>query len=148
MDPLLSPAPVMRTDTFGLTSSDNDTVDTEDEFCIIDIGTNQNETLVQIGAEDSKLDVSTLRAKLATLETSNTNEFMNSSNELESARSPIDDDIQEVEDMEVVGGGSHQVIVKVDTPRSIVMWQFSSQPRGIAMGLGYQESVKDEIIQV
>ena len=41
--------------------------------------------------------------------------------------------------MNIEGGAIHQVPTVVRTPRTVVAWQFSSQPRGIAVGLSYKD---------
>lgn len=41
--------------------------------------------------------------------------------------------------MNIEGGAVHHVSTEVHTPRTVLAWQFSSQPRGIAVGLSYRD---------
>ena len=91
-----------------------------------------------------------MRAKLATLEALNNNDpsttTVNGFNG--SSASNSQDDAQEVDNLEMGGGQCHRVMVKVSTPRTVVQWQFSSQPLGIAIGLNYQESEDGDVKSV
>lgn len=143
VEPLHARLDLDPTTTYTLTSTDNTTVDPDDEFCVID--TMPKGEAFPFG--DSRLDVHALRNKLASLESSTVNgleeetgDYRKGSNQV----SPTSSDIQEVSDMEVEGGSVHSVLVLVETPRTVVSWQFSSQPKGIALGLKYQER-EDEI---
>ena len=137
------------TTTYTLTSTDTTTVDPDDEFCVIEtMSKNDDFPVGQDTHGDSRLDVHALRAKLANLESSTVNgleeeggDYRRGSNQT----SPTSSDMQEVNDMEVEGGGVHSVVVLVETPRTVVSWQFSSQPKEIAVGLKYQEREGDEI---
>ncbi len=94
-----------------------------------------------------------MRAKLATLEASNNNDPSTTAAATTNgfngnSASSSQDNAQEVDDLEVDGGQCHKVMVKVSAPRTVVQWQFSSQPRGIAMGLNYQESENGDVKSV
>ena len=153
VDPVLSNTNITYTMTSTTTSSSKIT-DPDDEFCVIE-AMPRNEVF-PVGLDspgDPRLDVSALRAKLATLETSTTPMSNGTLKETENRLSSkpgtlLDSDIQEVEEMEVAGGASHHVKVLVNTPRTVVAWQFSSQPKGLAVGLNYQEQEGDKIVEV
>ena len=137
------------TTTYTVTSTDTTTVDPDDEFCVIEtMPKGESFPIGQDNHGNSRLDVHALRAKLASLESSTVNgleeeagDYRRGSNQM----SPTNLDMQEVTDIEVEGGGVHSVLVLVETPRTVVSWQFSSQPKGIAVGLKYQEREGDEI---
>ena len=147
VDPVLSNTNITYTMTSTTTSSSQIT-DPDDEFCVIE-AMPRNEVF-PVGVDspgDPRLDVSALRAKLATLETSTTPMSNGTDNRLSSKPgTPLDSDVQEMEEMEVAGGASHHVKILVNTPRAVVAWQFSSQPKGLAVGLNYQEQEGDKII--
>ena len=144
VDPLRSP---VTTQSYSVPNSDNGSNDPDDEFCVIDLKSGGNLVTSDYFENGSSLDVHTLRSKLATIESSN-NGSPNISFNHENGNAPIHDCLQEIDDLEVVGGGMHQVFVEVDTPRTKISWQFSSQPRGIAMGLNYNENKKEDVIPV
>ena len=47
--------------------------------------------------------------------------------------------VKEEQEMNIEGGAIHQVPTEVHMPRTVLAWQFSSQPRGIAVGLSYRD---------
>ncbi len=137
VNPLIS-SPV-TTKSFGIPNSDNSSINPDDEFCVIDFKSSDNPVITGATVNDSTLDVNTLRSKLATLESSNQFSPL-VSHKIVKRSSPMDNDLQEIDDLEIAGGGMKEVMVEVNTPRTVISWQFSSQPRGIAMGLNYMEN--------
>jgi hypothetical protein len=128
-------------------SSDTTAADPDDDFCIIDalIGSDMFS-----GGMDSSgtahLNVVALQAKLATLESAaahNDQDIVEKDGRKHQLHPP-DDDVIEVEDVEVEGGEVLPIQVPVALPRTVVSWQFSSQPKGIAIGLKYSHREDDE----
>ncbi|XP_019854093.1 PREDICTED: FYVE and coiled-coil domain-containing protein 1-like [Amphimedon queenslandica] len=140
--------------------------DPDDEFCVIETMSTKSDNVYPFGTPDSRLDVTALQAKLSKLETGQATPG-GSRRDPSSSSTPqlsrFDDSerdgsgeasgkipgtpgsvIREVNDMEVEGGKTHTVTVMVRTPRTVVLWQFNSQPKGIAVGLKYQESHETE----
>ena len=140
--------------------------DPDDEFCVIETMSTKSDNVYPFGTPDSRLDVTALQAKLSKLETgqatpggsrrdpsSSSTPRLNRFDDSErdgsgeaSGRVPGTPGsvIREVSDMEVEGGKTHTVTIMVGTPRTVVLWQFNSQPKGIAIGLKYQESNETE----
>lgn len=137
--------------TVTASSGNGDTVDPDDGFCVIETAKNNSEVF-PIGLDspgDSRLDVNALRAKLARLESGGEeNRIMEDSEKDGSSssivRSPPDSFLKEESDLDINGGMVHSVAVTVATPRTGVFWQFNSQPKGIAIGLNYQETEDKE----
>lgn len=134
--------------TYTVTATDVTTVDPDDEFCVIEAMPKSEVFPMGLDSPgNSHLDVHALQAKLAKLES--TSECIDEMDGLRrSSLSPAQSDVMEVDDMEVDGGKVHNVAVKVATPRTVVSWQFSSQPKGIATGLKYQEREDEPLVDV
>ena len=120
-----------------------------DDFCVIDTVPKGSSFP---GGLDPALDVNALQAKLSQLNTSGGKTTPTSNGMTQegvsigpnnggrsTGCSPLSQEVQEVEDMTIEGGATHNVTVNVSTPRTIVGWQFVSQPKGIAVGLNYRE---------
>ena len=131
--------------TYEMITTDATTIDPDNEYCIIDAFPKSELFPVGLDSSDNThLDVHALRAKLAKLEETDETERDGLTNGRR--RSSLDSNLKEADDLEVEGGKVHNVTIKVATPRTVVSWQFSSQPKGIATGLKYQETKDDETL--
>lgn len=149
--------------TYTVSSSDITAADPDDEFCVIETMSSKSsgDGVLPFNTLDSRLDVNALRAKLSKLESGQTAGGVGGGRIPSSSSSPQlnrfdeerdgggssgvfpgspDSIIKETNDMEVEGGKVHTVSILVATPRTGVLWQFNSQPKGIAVGLKYQET--------
>lgn len=142
--------------TYTMTATDTTAVDPDDEFCVIE--TMPKSEVFPIGLDspgDPHLDVHALRVKLSRLESdaslsekmvgSKRDGGISSNGSSSTLTSPADSIVGEVNDLEVGGGVIHNVSVTVATPRTGVIWQFNSQPKGIAIGLKYQETEDTDV---
>ena len=134
----------------------------EDSYYLIETKPKGSEFPVGLDSPGSaQLDVNALASKLASLDPSN---FESSQYSMRSLTSSViapragpgtttngsaDADIENCEVM-LGGGEAHQVGVEVTSVGTIVAWEFSTEPKGIAFGISYKEtempnSTKEEV---
>lgn len=132
---------------FHITSIQGDEEAEEEGYCLIE--TQPQEASFPMGLDDAgtaRLDVNALASKLATLEGAaggGGRETGPERDEEERRRlSTGSSKVGRSEATEVIleGGGVHTVQVTVEKHGTAVAWEFSTEPKGIAFGIGYKES--------
>ena len=127
----------------------------EDSYYLIETRPKGSEFPVGLDSPGSaQLDVNALASKLASLNPSNFEASQRSVGALTSSvfsRAGLtngrpDADIESCEVM-LGGGESHQVGVEVGSVGTIVAWEFSTEPKGIAFGISYQKEEEAEKIK-
>ncbi len=89
----------------------------------------------------TSLDVNALASKLATLEGYGANQNVGAASERRlSTDSAGRVGCADVTEVVMEGGGVHKVPVKVEQHRTAIVWEFSTEPKGIAFGIWYRET--------
>ena len=117
---------------------------TKDDSYVV-IVTQNSGSMFPLGLDSNqgRLDISALASKLASLEAADRER--NLSTPSGRSLSPPSSDFKEVA---LEGGASHKVTIAVDTIGTVVGWEFSSKPKGLAFGITFcrddrQEEVSD-----
>lgn len=150
IEPLNSPtiisAPASYTDgytpteevLFTLTSARGRTANPDDDFCLIEAQPRSEAFPLGLDSPgDPQLDLLALQQRLAILEDGASPNVPRRDTSRARGGSVMRD-VQEVSEMMIEGGGLQRVNVEVDMPRTVVTWQFSSQPGGISFGLMFK----------
>ena len=132
---------------FTLTSAKGRTADPDDDFCLIEAQPKSEAFPLGLDSPgDPHLDLRALQQRLAILE--DDNGMDRRAGTPRGRAGSVVKDIQEVSEMQIEGGGTHRVTVVVDMPRTVVTWQFSSQPGGVGFGLMLKTESSDEEMEV
>lgn len=98
------------------------------------------------------LDVNALASKLASLEVSTTVEqpyTRQTSDSSSSSGTAVRS--AEVKEVMIDGGGVHSLPVTIGKTGTAIVWEFSTEPKGISFGIGYKErksSEKEEEVRI
>ena len=134
---------------FTLTSAKGRTADPDDDFCLIEAQPRSEAFPLGLDSPgDPHLDLRALQKRLARLEDDGSPSVDRRAGTPRERAGSVVKDIQEVSEMLIEGGGMHRVTVAVDTPRTVVTWQFSSQPGGVGFGLMFKVVSSDSEIEV
>jgi len=131
---------------FHISSVDGETKD--DGYYIIDAKPKGSAFPVGLDSSSSsmQLDVNALASKLASLEVGQLENLESSTASF--MTSPNKENAQYCEVM-LGGGEAHKVTVQVDKLGTVVAWEFSTEPKGIAFGISYQaneQQSREEVV--
>lgn len=132
---------------FHISSVDGETKD--DGYYIIDAKPKGSAFPVGLDSSSSsmQLDVNALASKLASLEVGQLENLESSTASF--MTSPNKENAQYCEVM-LGGGEAHKVTVQVDKLGTVVAWEFSTEPKGIAFGISYQaneQQSREEVVR-
>ena len=140
VDPELKKMETQKSDAsknFHISSVDGETGD--DGYYVIDARPKGSVFPVGLDSSSSsmQLDVNALATKLASLEVGQLEKQESSTASF--TTSPTAEDTHYCEVM-LGGGEAHKVTVVVEKLGTVVAWEFSTEPKGIAFGISYQQN--------
>ncbi len=91
-----------------------------------------------------KLDVDALASKLASLEMSATTEKSHARRVSDSSTASSVTKSPDYHEVMIDGGGVKNVSVTVSKSGTAIVWEFSTEPKGIAFGIWYQENKESQ----
>ena len=118
---------------------DYDGLTKDDSYVVIETQNSGSMFPLGLDSNQGRLDISALASKLASLEAADRER--NLSTPSGRSLSPPSSDFKEVA---MEGGASHKVTITVDTIGTVVGWEFSSEPKGLAFGITFCRDDRQE----
>ncbi|KAL5508914.1 hypothetical protein EMCRGX_G004177 [Ephydatia muelleri] len=118
---------------------DYDGLTKDDSYVVIETQTSGSMFPLGLDSQQGRLDVNALATKLASLEVTDRDREM--STPVGRSLTPLSSDFKEVG---LEGGACHRVTITVETIGTVVGWEFSTEPKGLAFGITFCKDDRQE----
>ena len=122
---------------------DYDGLTKDDSYVVIETQTSGSMFPLGLDSQQGRLDVNALATKLASLEVANRDREM--STPVGRSLTPLSSDFKEVG---LEGGACHRVTITVETIGTVVGWEFSTEPKGLAFGITFCKDDRQEEVRM
>ena len=113
-----------------------------DSYVVIETQTSGSMFPLSLDSQQGRLDVNALATKLASLEVADRDREM--STPVGRSLTPLSSDFKEVG---LEGGACHRVTITVETIGTVVGWEFSTEPKGLAFGITFCKDDRQEEVR-
>ena len=121
---------------------DYDGLTKDDSYVVIEMQTCGSMFPLGLDSQQGRLDVNALATKLALLEVADRDREM--STPVGRSLTPLSSDFKEVG---LEGGACHRVTITVETIGTVVGWEFSTEPKGLAFGITFCKDDRQEEVR-
>ncbi|KAL5508930.1 hypothetical protein EMCRGX_G004196 [Ephydatia muelleri] len=118
---------------------DYDGLTKDDSYVVIETQTSGSMFPLGLDSQQGRLDMNALATKLASLEVADRDREM--STPVGRSLTPLSSDFKEVG---LEGGACHRVTITVETIGTVVGWEFSTEPKGLAFGITFCKDDRQE----